>query len=128
MGLFANEKGASKFKVYLTFILLFLAIHVGVKLVPMYMDSERMKDEMSTKASLAQVLKDEEILRDLVKKAKELDLPLTAESFVLLRDDERRKMKISTAWDKEQNFLWGVYIRNFHFAPTVEENFMSLMR
>ena len=42
---------------------------------------------MSTKASFAQVLKDEDILKDLANKAKELDLPLTADSFVLKRDD-----------------------------------------
>jgi len=128
MGILANERGASKLKVYLVFALLFLVVHVGIKVVPMYMDFERMKDEMTTKAGVAQVLKDEEILRDLVNKAKELDLPLTAESFVLQRDEERRRMKISTQWDVEQNFLWGVYVRNFHFAPSVDENFMNVMR
>lgn len=126
MSLLVNEKGASKFKVYLFFLFLFLVIHVGFKVVPMYMNFERMKDEMATKAGVAQVLKDEEILKDLANKAKELDLPLTAESFVLQRDEDRRRMKISAEWDVEQNFLWGVYIRNFHFAPTVEESFMSV--
>ena len=33
-----NEKGFSKFKVYLFFVFLFLVIHVGLKIVPMYMD------------------------------------------------------------------------------------------
>jgi hypothetical protein len=121
-----NEKGASPFKVYLFFIFLFLVIHVGVKVVPMYMDYSRMEDEMSTKASLAQVLKDDAILADLVQKAKELELPLTAESFVLQRDVDRRRMKISTKWDVEVSFLWGAYVRTFHFAPTVDENYMSV--
>ena len=126
MPIFLNEKGASKFKVYLFFLFLFLVIHVGVKVVPMYMDYERMKDEMTTKAGVAQVLKDNEILIDLVKKAKELDLPLTAESFVLQRDEDRRRMKISTRWDVEVNFLWGAYIRTFHFEPVVNEGFMNV--
>ncbi len=121
-----NEKGASKFKVYIFFIFLFLAIHVGIKVVPMYMDFERMKDEMSMKAGLAQFLKDEDIRDDLVRKAKDLDLPLTAESFVLKRDDERRRMKIGTQWDVEVNFLWGTYIRTFHFEPAVDENFLNV--
>ncbi len=125
MQIFLNEKGSSRFKVYLFFIFLFLVIHVGIKLVPMYMDSERMKDEMTTKAGLAQFLKDEEIRSDLVRKAKDLDLPLTGESFVLQRDEDRRRMKISTQWDVELNFLWGTYIRTFHFEPTVDENFMT---
>ena len=126
MPIFLNEKGASKFKVYLFFLFLFLVIHVGVKVVPMYMDYEEMKDEMTTKAGLAQVLKDDQILLDLVKKAKELDLPLTAESFVLQRDEDRRRMKISTRWDVEVNFLWGAYIRTFHFEPVVNEGFMNV--
>jgi hypothetical protein len=126
MHILLNEKGASKFKVYLIFVFLFLVIHVGIKVVPMYMDFERMKDEMSTKAGLAQFLKDEEIRADLVRKANDLDLPLTAESFVLKRDEERRRMKIGTEWDVEVNFLWGTYIRTFHFEPAVDENFMNV--
>jgi hypothetical protein len=126
MGIFLNEKGAGKFSVYIFFIFLFLVIHAGIKVVPMYMDFERMKDEMSTKAGLAQFLKDEEIRTDLVRKAKDLDLPLTDESFVLQRDAERRRMKISTQWDVEVNFLWGAYIRTFHFEPAVDENFMNV--
>lgn len=126
MNIRLNERGASKLKVYLSFILLFLVIHIGVKLVPMYMDAARMEDEMSTKAGLAQFLKDEEIRADLVRKANDLDLPLTAESFVLKRDEDRRRMKIGTQWDVEVSFLWGTYTRTFHFEPAVDENFMNV--
>jgi uncharacterized protein YpmS len=118
-----DEKGASNFKTFLILLSLFLVIHVGIKLVPMYMDAERLKDEMRTKASVAQVTKDEEILADLVKKSHELDLPLTAESFVLLRDEDNRRMKISTKWDVEVHFLWGAYIRAYHFEPAVDESY-----
>jgi len=121
-----NEKGASKFKVYLFLIFLFLVVHVGFKVVPMYMDAERLKDEMSMKAGLAQFLNDEEIRSDLVRKAKDLDLPLTAESFILQRDEDRRRMKVGTQWDVEVSFLWGAYIRTFHFEPVVDENFMNV--
>ncbi len=126
MRVLPNEKGASKLSVYFVFVLLFLVIHIGFKLVPMYMDYSRMKDEMTMKAGLAQVLKDDDILQDLVNKAKELDLPLTAESFALQRDEEHRRMKISTKWDVEVNILWGTYIRTFHFEPIVDENYMNV--
>jgi hypothetical protein len=126
----SNEKGGSRFGVYIFLVILFLVIHAGYKIVPMYMDYSRMEDEMNAKAGVAQVLKDEEILRDLINKAKELDLPLTAESFILERDEERRRMKIRTngGWDVKLNFLWGTYIRNFHFAPVADQNFMSVNR
>lgn len=130
MGIPSNEKGASRFKVWLFFLFLFLVIHVGIKVVPMYMDYAKMQDEMAVKAGVAQVLKDEEILRDLVSKARELDLPLTADSFILNRNEERRKMAIRTkyGWDVEVTFLWGAYTRRFHFDPAVEENIMSVTR
>jgi alpha-N-acetylglucosamine transferase len=107
---------------------LFVVIHVGYKLIPMYMDYERMKDEMSIRASTAQVLKDDEILTELVKKAKELELPLTAENFVLKRAEEQHTMTISTAWDVEVHFLFDVYVRNFHFSIKAEEDYAKARR
>lgn len=129
MNILANQNGASRFKVYLWFLILFLVVHVAVKLIPVYMDYYRMEDEMKAKASVSQVLKDEEILKDLENKAKELDLPLTQDSFVIKRDTERRKMKISTkgGWNVEVSFLWGAYVRTFHFEPVVDEGIMQVM-
>ncbi len=128
MSVVCNQRGGSNFKVYLFFAFLFVVVHVALKIVPTYMDYSRMEDEMMTKASVAQVLKDEDIVKDLVVKAKELDLPLTADSFILRRDEERRRMAISTrgGWDVELVFLWGVYTRTFHFDPKVEESFMRV--
>jgi hypothetical protein len=128
MNILANQSGASRFKVFLWLLVLFLVVHVGVKVIPIYMDYYRMEDEMKVKASVAQVLKDEEILKDLENKAKELDLPLTRDSFIVQRDTERRRMKISTkgGWDIEVSFLWGAYVRTFHFEPVVEEGIMQV--
>jgi len=130
MGILANQNGASRFKVFLWFLVLFLVVHVAVKVVPVYVAYARMEDEMRAKASVAQVLKDEEILKDLENKAKDLDLPLTQDSFVLNRDMERRKMKISTkgGWNVEVRFLWGAYVRTFHFEPVVEEGIMQYLQ
>lgn len=128
MPMLSSEHGRTRFKVFLWFLLLFLVVHVAFKLVPMYMDYARMKDEMTTKAGVAQVLKDEEILRDLENKAKELDLPLKQENFIVKRDDDRRRMTIRTAWDVDVVFLGGLYQRTFHFAPVVEESYMSYVR
>ncbi len=128
MRIHSNENGGVRFKVFLWFVFLFLVAHVAIKIVPLYMDYARMKDEMTMKAGVAQVLKDEEILRDLVNKAKDLDLPLKAENFVLTRNDERRRMKISTAWNVEVIYFWGLYTKNYHFQPMVEESYMSVVR
>jgi len=118
-----SEKGGLTYKTIFILLLLFVVIHVGLKLVPMYIDAERLKDEMSMKARLAQTLKDEEILADLTKKAQELDLPLTRESFLLSRDEASRTMMIRTEWDVEVNFFWGVYVHTYHFEPSIKENY-----
>ena len=128
MRIITSENGSSTFKMILVLFLLFIVIHIAVKVVPMYMDYSRMKDEMTMKAGLAQVLKDEDILKDLVSKAKDLDLPLTAESFIIKRDEDRRKMMIRTQWDVDVNLFWGAYVRTFHFDPVVNEGFMSIVR
>ncbi len=117
-----NESGVSMIKMLVILSIAALAVYVGYKLLPMYMDFERMKDEMQIKASLAQVLKDEEILADLVKKAKELELPLGPENFIIRRDDDHHRMMIKTMWDVEVHFPFDVYVRNYHFEPVVDEN------
>lgn len=125
--IFSRENGVISFKVLFILVLLFVVIHVGLKVVPMYMDAERMKDAMAMKARFAQTFKDDEITADLVKKAKELDLPLGPADFKLLRDDSNRRMKISTTWEVEMHFLFDVYppytVKTFHFEPIIEEDY-----
>lgn len=123
-----NQSGKSRLSVYVWLFLLFFAVHVAVKLVPLFVDYTRMKDTMTVKAGRAQVLKDEEILKDLASKAKDLDLPIGVVDFHLQRNEETRKMQIKTAWDVEVHFLFGGYIRTFHFEPQVDESFMSLLQ
>jgi hypothetical protein len=128
MSVLTKDSGFISFKVLFVLLLLFIVIHIGLKVIPMYIDAEAMKDEMSAKAGFAQTMKDEEILRDLVKRAKELSLPLGPDDFKLLRDDESRRMKISTAWDVEIHFFYDIYPpytdRTFHFRPIVQEAYV----
>lgn len=124
MRILANVRGGSKIKVFIWFVILFVIVHVGFKLIPMYFVYSSMKDTMAQKAGLAQILKDHEIMRDLLNKALELELPLEKEDFILERDQHRRRMKIKTAWVEEVGFFWGSYIHTFHFQPEVDKSFM----
>lgn len=114
---------AGTLRVIFGLAVLFVLVHVGYKLVPMYMAHAGMKDEMSVKASLAQVLKDEEIRADLVKKATELDLPLGPQNFLISRNEEKRTMTISTQWEVEVHFLFDAYIKTYTFSPRAEEDY-----
>ncbi len=122
-----KNSGGVSIKVILILVLLAAVIHVGIKLVPMYIDAGRMEDEMSVKARFAQTLKDEEILLDLEKKAKDLDLPLGRDDFKLVRDEGNHKMTISTKWDVTVHFLFDIYppytTQVYHFEPTIKEDY-----
>ena len=85
MHIHSDQKGGTRLKVFIWFVFLFLLLHVGLKIVPLYMDYARMEDEMNMKAGVAQELKDEKISRDLEIKAKDLDLVIQNEKFVIMR-------------------------------------------
>jgi len=129
MQMTGNESGVSKLKVLIVLVVLGAVIHVGVKYLSMKLDYERMKDTMNIKAGAAQVLKDEEIRRELVARAKELDLPLLGENFLILRDEDKRQMIIKTAWDVEIHYFGGfcgdLCVQEYHFAPVAEESLVS---
>jgi hypothetical protein len=126
MRILFREEGASRLKIFLWLLLLFVVVHVGFKLIPMYMDFWRMEDEINAKVATAQVAKpkDEELRAELVKKAQELELPIGPENFVIVFNEDRHTLKISTAWNVEVHFFWGVCgdpcIRMYHFQPAAE--------
>lgn len=126
MRIMGNEGGVSSVTVMIWLVVLGAVFHVGLKYLSIQLDFQRMRDAMSGKASVAQVLKDEEIRNDLVAKAKELGLPLTGESFVIVRDEDKRTMTIKTSWEVEAHYFGGLCgdpcVQNYHFAPVAQEN------
>ncbi|HTF99458.1 MAG TPA: hypothetical protein VK654_02590 [Nitrospirota bacterium] len=121
MGIAFNERGVSAIKVWFWLIVLGVIIYAGVKLAMPYFDFERMKDEMTVKARLAQVLKDDEVRQALVAKAKELELPLGPENFILQRDEAKQRMYIAAAWDVEVHFPYDIYVWSHHFNAVADE-------
>lgn len=124
MSILDKQKGMISFKALFWLVLLFVVVHVLLKVVPMWMDYTRMKDAMQNKTNMSQISSNDlEIKNSLVKMANELELPLTEESFIIERDQNSNKVtRIITngGWDVEVHFLWGVYIRTFHFDPVTE--------
>ena len=126
MRLMDNECGVSSVKVMIWLAILGAVFYVGITYLSVQLDFQRMKDAMSNKANVAQVLKDEEIRNDLVAKAKDLGLPLKGENFVIVRDEDKRTMTIKTAWDVEVHYFGGLCgdlcIQTYHFEPVAQEN------
>ncbi len=125
MSILAREKGMISIKAMFWIALLFVVIHVLIKIVPMWMDYTRMEDAMQGRADMSQVATSDAEIKGLLKKtAVDLELPLLAEdSFIIERDPNTNKVtRISTngGWDVEVHFLWDAYIRTFHFEPVTK--------
>jgi len=120
----AKENGMISFKAMFWLVLLFVVVHVLIKVVPMWMDYTNMKDAMQGRVNMGQITSSDEEIKMLLKKvAVEQALPLTEESFIIEREPNSNKIvRISTngGWDVEMHFLWGAYIRTFHFEPVTK--------
>ncbi len=121
-----NERGVSGIKVMIWLAILGAGFYVGITYLAVQLDFQRMRDAMSSKASVAQVLKDEEIRIELVAKAKDLGLPLTGENFIIDRNAEKNTMTIKTAWEVEVHYFGGLCgdlcIQNYLFEPVAQES------
>jgi len=129
MRLMSNENGVSSVKVMIWLVILGAGLHVGLKYLSIQLDYQRMKDTMNSKATVAQVLKDEEIRIDLVAKAKELGLPLKGENFIIVRDEDKHTMTIKTAWEVEVHYFGGLCgdlcVQNYFFRPVAQEDIVK---
>ena len=129
MRILGNESGVSGIKLMVWLVILGAVFYVGITYLSVQLDFQRMRDAMSSKASVAQVLKDEEIRNDLLGKAMELKLPLTGDNFIIIRDEEKNMMTIKTAWDVEIHYFGGLCgdlcIQNYHFAPVAQEKIIA---
>ena len=129
MRIIGNEGGVSSMKVMIWLAILGSGFYVGITYLSVQLDFQRMQDAMSNKASVAQVLKDEEIRNDLLGKAMELKLPLKGDNFIIIRDEANNMMTIKTAWDVEVRYFGGLCgdlcIQQFHFAPVAQEKIIT---
>jgi hypothetical protein len=124
-----NESGVSKLKVLVILVILGVGFNEGIKYLRVQMDFHGMKDAMESKAAAAQILKDEEIRIELENKASELGLPLKRDNFLLIRDDEKRRMMIKTAWEEDVTYLWGLCgeqcTQKYHFEVVADEAYLG---
>ncbi|MBI5043932.1 MAG: Hsp20/alpha crystallin family protein [Nitrospirae bacterium] len=80
-------------------------IYLSYMLLPHYLSYYSFKDFAQEKAKFAQVMKNEDVLNDLYKKAKELDLPLEKEDIIVKKEEGR--LHITAEWEVEVEFIGG---------------------
>lgn len=100
-----NSYGNSKIIGIFFILAVITAIYLSYTLLPHYLSYYSFKDIAQERAKFAQVMKDEGILNDLHKKAKELDLPLEKEDIIVKREEGR--LHITTEWEVEVEFIGG---------------------
>jgi hypothetical protein len=129
MRIIDSESGVSSMKVMIWLVILGAGFYAGITYLAVQLDFQRMQDAMTSKASVAQVLKDEEIRNDLLRKAIELGLPLTGDNFVIIRDEDKNMMTIKTAWDVEVHYFGGLCgdlcTKKYHFEPVAQEKIIT---
>ncbi|MDA8101221.1 MAG: hypothetical protein M0042_16500 [Nitrospiraceae bacterium] len=121
------ERGGVKISVLLIFVLLSALLHIGIKVVPLFLAEDDLKDKMAEQAALAHMIKDEAITDNLMSKAREDGIPLRPQDIRLLRNDDARSMQISAQWDVTVRFFFDFYppytTQIIKFAPVVKEHY-----
>ena len=111
-----NSYGNSKIIVVLFLLAVAAAIYISYMLLPHYLSYYSFKDTIQEKAKFAQVMKNEDVLNDLYKKAKDLDLPLEKEDIIVKREEGR--LHITAEWEVEVEFIGG-YRKTIKFTIDV---------
>lgn len=128
MPIFSRERGGAKFTALLILVFLAAVVHIAFTVAPLHIAEASLKDQMSEQAALAQTIKDEDIMRNIMSKARELGIPLKPGDIHLVRNDEMRSMQISAQWDVTVHFFCDFFpfytTRVFHFAPVVKERYV----
>lgn len=124
----SDEHGGVKFNALFVIVLLAAVLHIAFKVGSLYIAADSLKDTMSEQAALAKTLTDDDIITNLVNKAKELGIPLRRGDIHVVRNDDARSMQISAQWDVTVHFFFNaippVTTRVFHFAPVVKERYV----
>lgn len=98
MAHFRNQKGEGRLGTLFALVLLAVLIYLGVKIVPIMVNTYALKDFMEEEARFAAVRKNDNVIRDRVfNKAVELDLPLDKKAIVTRRTKARFDIHVSYA-------------------------------
>ncbi|MBI3353786.1 MAG: hypothetical protein HY034_02705, partial [Nitrospirae bacterium] len=80
-----NSSGNSKIFGLILILIVVSAIYLSYMLLPHYLNYYSFRDIAQAKTKMAQIIKEEQILNDLYKEAKKLDLPLEKEDIIIKR-------------------------------------------
>jgi hypothetical protein len=96
MGRMGNERGEGRVGTIFALTLLAVLIYLGVKIVPVMINTYAFKDFLEEEARFASVRRDDDEIRQRVwKKARELDLPVEIKQIQTERSNARFDISIN---------------------------------
>lgn len=102
-------------------IWLIIVVIVGyglLKFVPVKMASARFEDFMAEEAGFASIRGVREIERNILTKAKDLQLPITKENLIITKS--REKIKVEAHYEVVIDLFGGNYKYVWKFDPVIE--------
>jgi len=89
----ASERGELKAQIILTFAFFALVIYLGFKFIPVYIAAYDFDSAMKTQAQYASAKPDATIMKELLAKAAELELPIKKEHIKIQRTSSKLIIK-----------------------------------
>ena len=108
-----GNEGGSKVTVLLYLFVLIVLFYVGIKTVPPYLHYYAMDDEVGQQLLTSSINSDDIILDGILKKAQELELPLTKDDIKLVHNDDG-SISVDIKWVEVADYGYG-FKREFPF-------------
>lgn len=112
-----TRRGTSKLGCLVTLLLVVTVAYFGFNIGEVYLRYFRYRDEMEQEARFASKADDDDIKRRLASFADSLGLPEEATRVTVHRSGDR--IRISAGWTETVEL--PLFVRQFHFAPSVEQ-------
>lgn len=111
-----SERGEGRLGCLVGLILLLVAGLIAYKMIPVKVKSADMRDTVKDYAKSAGQFRDREIVAAILKKAEQLDLPITEDNVEVTRGGGNIKVVV----DYEVPIVFPGYTYNWHFNHTAE--------
>lgn len=115
----SRERGESKLPLIIMILLLAAIVYVLVKMIPPRVNAYEFRDYMETYARLdSWSHTEEQTKKDLLEKAKSLDLPIQAKDITVERRGSR--MRISAKFDVPVDLKVKTWVLHYEFSQDAE--------
>ena len=111
---FSNEQGEGRLSNILFILLAIAGIYFALKFIPVKIDAYSFKDSMAEEASFASQHSDDVIHANLVRRAKELELPIKPEQIKVTREGQ---ITVEAKYTVQVETVFFTY--DWHFNPKV---------